>query len=57
MMDEVMARLRARGSPGAHLGVSPKNTPALGFYARLGFTELTRVGTDADGCVYLGKRL
>ena len=57
MMDEVMARLRARGSPGAHLGVSPRNTPALGFYARLGFTELTRVGTDADGCVYLGKRL
>ena len=52
-----MAQLRARGSPGEHLGVSVLNTPALGFYARLGFRELTRVGTDTDGCVYLGKRL
>ena len=57
MMEAIMAQLRARGSPGAHLGVSVLNTPALGFYARLGFRELTRVGTDTDGCVYLGKRL
>ena len=46
-----------RGSPGAHLGVSMVNTPAFGFYQRLGFCELTRVGTGNDGCIYLGKRL
>jgi ribosomal protein S18 acetylase RimI-like enzyme len=57
MMEEVMARLRERGSPGAHLGVSVLNTPALGFYRRLGFGELTRTGTATDGCVYLAKSL
>jgi ribosomal protein S18 acetylase RimI-like enzyme len=57
MMQEVMARLRRSGSPGAHLGVSTRNLPALAFYSRLGFTELARTGTDADGCVYLGIAL
>jgi ribosomal protein S18 acetylase RimI-like enzyme len=57
MMEEVMARLRARGSPGVHLGVSVLNTPALGFYRRLGFEELARTGTEADGVVYLGRSL
>ncbi|MCC6234967.1 MAG: GNAT family N-acetyltransferase [Verrucomicrobiales bacterium] len=57
MMDQVMTALREGGSPGAHLGVSILNTPAQGFYHRLGFTELTRVGTPTDGCIYLGKRL
>ena len=57
MMEQVMDRLRQRGSPGAHLGVSLLNLPAFGFYQRLGFQELTRVGTGADGCIYLGKRL
>jgi ribosomal protein S18 acetylase RimI-like enzyme len=56
MMEEVMARLRERGSPGAHLGVSVLNTPALGFYGRLGFHELVRTGTATDGVVYLGRR-
>ena len=56
LMDEVMARLHRAGSPGAHLGVSVRNTPALGFYARLGFAELTRTGTDTDGCIYFGRR-
>jgi ribosomal protein S18 acetylase RimI-like enzyme len=56
MMEEVMARLRERGSPGAHLGVSVLNTPALGFYGRLGFHELARTGTATDGVVYLGRR-
>jgi len=54
MMHDVMARLRQNGSPGAHLGVSSRNARALAFYRRLGFTELARTGTDADGCVYLG---
>jgi len=57
MMDQVMAKLRERGSPGAHLGVSVLNTPALGFYRRLGFHELTRTGTSTEGCIYLGKTL
>jgi ribosomal protein S18 acetylase RimI-like enzyme len=57
MMEQVMDTLRQRGSPGAHLGVSVLNTPALGFYAKLGFREIVRVGTPADGCVYLGKKL
>jgi ribosomal protein S18 acetylase RimI-like enzyme len=55
MLEQVMANLRRRGSPGAHLGVSTLNRPALGFYARLGFHELTRVGPAHDGCVYLAK--
>lgn len=56
MMELAMAMLRQRGSPGAHLGVSVLNTPALGFYRRLGFRELARTGTPNDGCVYLGKK-
>ncbi len=57
MLESVMDGLRKRGSPGAHLGVSMLNESALGFYRRLGFEELTRVGQGADGCIYLGKRL
>ena len=57
MMEMVMDKLRQRGSPGVHLGVSVLNTPALGFYAKLGFRELVRVGTPIDGCIYLGKPL
>jgi ribosomal protein S18 acetylase RimI-like enzyme len=37
MMEQEMDELRKRGSPGAHLGVSVLNTPALGFYRRLRF--------------------
>jgi ribosomal protein S18 acetylase RimI-like enzyme len=57
MLEEVMNRLRERGSPGAHLGVSVPNVSALGFYQRLGFRELCRVGAGKDGCIYLGKSL
>jgi ribosomal protein S18 acetylase RimI-like enzyme len=57
MMEQVMENLRRRGSPGAHLGVSLVNTPAVGFYQRLGFQELTRVGSGHDGCIYMGKSL
>jgi ribosomal protein S18 acetylase RimI-like enzyme len=56
MMEIVMDKLRLRGAPGAHLGVSMANTPAFGFYQRLGFSELIRVGTGKDGCIYMGKR-
>jgi ribosomal protein S18 acetylase RimI-like enzyme len=54
MMEQNMQTLRRRGSPGTHLGVSSLNHRAYGFYVRLGFTELTRVGTPDDGCIYMG---
>jgi ribosomal protein S18 acetylase RimI-like enzyme len=57
MMEEVMAKLRERGSPGAHLGVSLSNVPAQGFYERLGFKELARVGSGNEGVIYMGKKL
>jgi ribosomal protein S18 acetylase RimI-like enzyme len=57
MLEQVMDQLRRRGSPGTHLGVSMANTPALGFYQRLGFRELCRVGSGKDGCIYLGLGL
>jgi ribosomal protein S18 acetylase RimI-like enzyme len=56
MMERVMEILKQLGSPGAHLGVSVRNTPALAFYGKLGFHELVRVGTDTEGCVYMGKQ-
>lgn len=56
MMEKVMENLKQLGSPGAHLGVSVRNTPALAFYQKLGFHELVRVGAANDGCVYMGKQ-
>jgi ribosomal protein S18 acetylase RimI-like enzyme len=55
MMEQLMDELRERGSPGAHLNLSVQNTPALGFYRRLGFHELIRRGTATNGSIYLGK--
>ena len=49
--------LRRHGSPGAHLGVSVRNTRAQGFYHRLGFRELTRGGSGDDSCIYMGIAL
>ena len=57
LIEQVMNTLRRRHSPGAHLGVSELNTRAIGFYQRLGFHELARVGSGADGCVYMGREL
>jgi ribosomal protein S18 acetylase RimI-like enzyme len=57
MMEEVLERLRRRGSPGAHLGLSFGNTRAFGFYQKLGFRELCRVGSGPDGTIYMGKSL
>jgi ribosomal protein S18 acetylase RimI-like enzyme len=54
MIERNMETLRRRGSPGAHLGLSALNVRALGFYQRLGFRELIRVGTANDGCIYMG---
>lgn len=57
MLEAVMAKLREKGSPGAHLGVSIPNARATGFYERLGFRELIRVGSADDGVIYMGKSL
>ena len=57
MMEQVMDKLRQRGSPGAHLGVSGANTRAFGFYQRLGFHELIRVGSGNEEVIYMGKKL
>lgn len=57
MIERNLETLRRRGSRGAHLGVSPLNARAIGFYKRLGFRELTRVGSPTDGCVYMGLGL
>jgi len=57
MLQQVMDKLRQRGSPGAHLGVSVLNMAAFGFYDRLGFRELIRTGSGSDGVIYMGKRL
>lgn len=57
LMEELMRQLKQKGSPGAHLGVGIRNTRALGFYLKLGFKELVRVGGPVDGCIYLGKKL
>jgi ribosomal protein S18 acetylase RimI-like enzyme len=57
MLEQLMAQLQRRGSPGAHLGVSVANTRAVGFYERLGFRELCRAGPDNDRVIYMGKTL
>jgi GNAT superfamily N-acetyltransferase len=55
MIEQIIGTLRRRGSPGAHLGLSAINRRAYGFYDRLGFRELTRVGSSRlDACVYMG---
>jgi ribosomal protein S18 acetylase RimI-like enzyme len=46
-----LAALRERGVPAVHLGVSPTNTAALAFYARIGLRELPVGGPDV---IYLG---
>jgi len=55
MLEQVMDGLVAKGSSGAHLGVSAVNISAFGFYKKLGFEELIRVGEGKEGCVYLGR--
>lgn len=40
LTETLLAALRERGSVGVHLGVGRRNQRAVGFYRRLGFTEL-----------------
>lgn len=57
MVEQVLDLLRARGSPGVHLGVRPLNTRAYAFYERLGFRELVRTGSGNGASVYMGLSL
>jgi ribosomal protein S18 acetylase RimI-like enzyme len=45
LLQTLFATLADAGSPGVHLGVSRSNERAVGFYRRMGFTELA--GDDA----------
>jgi ribosomal protein S18 acetylase RimI-like enzyme len=56
MMEQLMTKLRERGSPGAHLGVSAINTAAQAFYKKLGFHELIRTGAGDQAVIYMGRR-
>jgi ribosomal protein S18 acetylase RimI-like enzyme len=57
LIEQTMAALAARGSPGAHVGLSALNQRAFGFYQRLGFSELIRTGAGPDACIYMGRRI
>jgi ribosomal protein S18 acetylase RimI-like enzyme len=57
MMNELMDRLRAKGAPGVHLGMSASNDRAYRFYIMLGFEQLCRRGERDDETIYMGKRL
>jgi ribosomal protein S18 acetylase RimI-like enzyme len=57
MIEQILETLGLRGSPGAHLGLSVLNTRAFGFYQRLAFREIARVGSGPDGCIYMGRRI
>jgi ribosomal protein S18 acetylase RimI-like enzyme len=50
LIDTFRAAAARAGAPAVHVGVVPDNRRALGFYARVGFTEIADAGT----VVYLG---
>ena len=53
LVDRLLDSLRADGSRGVHLGVSPRNVRAIGFYRALGFEELV----NDDRHLVFGMRL
>lgn len=55
-LTELMMSLKAAGAPGLHLGVSPRNTKALGFYERLGFARIEDARLP-DGVVFMVRGL
>jgi ribosomal protein S18 acetylase RimI-like enzyme len=57
LIERVLQALQQRGSPGVHLGMSARNTPAYGFYQRLGFREVARKGNANDGVIYMATTL
>lgn len=54
MVSDLLARLRAAGSAGVHLGMWARNERAYRFYRGFGFHELLRVGEGERASVYLG---
>jgi ribosomal protein S18 acetylase RimI-like enzyme len=52
LIEAEIQALRAHGSPGVHLGVSPRNLRAQGFYSHVGFTDISR-----NGHILFGMRL
>jgi ribosomal protein S18 acetylase RimI-like enzyme len=57
MMNRLIDRLRAKGTPGVHLGMAANNVRAHRFYLTLGFTDLCRQGVGDDEVLYMGKQL
>ena len=53
LIDTLFDALRERGVPGVHLVAAAANTPAIGFYERLGFTRLP----SDEGSAAFGMRL
>lgn len=53
LLETLFDALAAAGSPGVHLGVARRNERAIGFYRRMGFTELRR----EHGGLTMGRRL
>lgn len=50
LIGTLLAALVAKGSKGVHLGVSPTNTRAVGFYRKVGFEELGQ----ESGALFMG---
>lgn len=48
LLHTLFESLAAAGAPGVHLGVALENERAIGFYRRIGFTDLRR---DPDGLI------
>jgi ribosomal protein S18 acetylase RimI-like enzyme len=56
MMGTLLDALEARGAAGVHLGVSPANVRAQGFYRALGFARVAAEPEDPD-VVVMGRAL
>ena len=48
MVQTLLTALVERGCVGVHLGVSPRNDRAIGFYRSLGFARVPSANPDAD---------
>jgi ribosomal protein S18 acetylase RimI-like enzyme len=56
MMQTLLEALAAQGAVGVHLGVSPRNARAQGFYRALGFREIAAEREDSD-TLLMGRSL
>lgn len=53
LIEKLIEKLQVKGSPGLHLAVGEKNTNAIQFYNRTGFSTLL----TKPGSVYMGRDL